>query len=281
MQLKTLLIVLIIPVAFQLHILGQDSITESDDSFVKTFENEFKNKDPKSKEKPIIISIGSEILPNWFFNPPPATETEIYSIGIADPAVPEDIAKIQATERALSLVGLMSGTQVSALTDNYQGNNGGKFEEMTKYKGTYPIFGNYSVIDSFTTRFKEKIILLKYQKSKTDSLKIKAEFELYKSQRDANVGTYYISNIIARCKRDTNFIYYKYEQYVNNFQIISIFNKQPIDVPLAMYDYTEGLKNTTDSTQKNNIKLPHRGLWQGYIESFMENLSFLSSNIKS
>ena len=281
MQLRISLLIFFISFLFQLLLSGQDFNSFNNSDFIQTFDNEFKIPEKKAKESPIILGIGSEPLPNWFFNPPHSTEHEIYSIGIADPAIPVQIAKTQATERALSLIGLMSGTIVSELTDNYNGNNGSKFEEITRFKGTYPLLGQFTIIDSFTTRFKETAVLLKYNNIITDSIKLKVEFEIYKSQHDANSGTYFVSNIIAKCKRDTNFLYYNFKQYVNDFQIVSIINKQLIDIPLAIYEYTEFTKNKADSTKNKNIRLAHRGLWQGYIESFMESLSVLSSNAKS
>jgi hypothetical protein len=283
MCLKGLLFVVICSIVMPKMLTGQisDSDSFNNNDFEKTFENEFKKQDKNPKQKPIILGVGSELLPQWFFNPPSSTDQMIYAVGIADPALPDNYARLQATERALSLISLMSGTNVTALSDNYQGTKGTKFEEINRFKGAYPLLGKYAIVDSFTTRFKEKLVLIKYEKNHTDSLPFRSEFELYKSQLDAGAGTYYTSNIIAKCKHDTNSLYYNYKQYVNDFLIISIVNNQPIDIPLAIYAYAETSKSATDSAENKIAKLAHRGLWQGYLESFMESLSFLSSNTKS
>jgi hypothetical protein len=268
---------------FVLHIIqGQDDeVMVNSNDFEKTFEKEFQKQEKQPIEKKIILGVGSETLPGWFFNPPQSTMHEIYTIGITDPAIPDSLANFQAIERALSLVSLMSGTSVSTMSDNFQGQKGTKYEEITKFKGTNSITGHYTIIDSFITRFNEKVLLLKFEKNNTDSIKVKVEFELYRSQMEAGIGTYFTDNIIAKSKRDTNFIYYNYKQHVNDFMIVSLVNKRPVEIPLAIYEYTNGLQGTADSVKNNIVKLPHRGLWMGYLQSFMESLSFISSNLKS
>ena len=59
-----------------------------------------------------------------------------------------------------------------------------------------------------------------------------------------------------------------------------------MDIPPGMYEYTGAARKiTTDSLNSASIKLAHKGLWLGYLKSFVDNLSILAStknaNLKS
>jgi hypothetical protein len=229
------------------------------------------------KTKPVLISIGAEVLPFWFFETPRSDESSVFSIGISDPEIEDSLATIQATHRALLLAGLMMGADISGIFDDYQSESGKKYEEMNKIKNLYHLIGKYFVTDSFRTRFKEKVVLLKFIKDTADTIKFSVFIDYYKSQVESNSGINNFVSISTRYKVDTCKYLYSYEQSGNDFSITSVVNKNQYDIPLGMYQY---VKTGTDEREET-IYLQHKGLWYGYYQAFIDGLAILTSTIRS
>lgn len=259
--------------------------TEISKDFMSTFEKETSELEQESNPQPLLLSIGAEILPNWFWNIPSSNSQELYAIGISDPQMEsQQKAKLQAIERAKMQIALISGTEVSGITDYYVEASGekNKIEENYYYLGKRYIVGSFSIIDSFKTRFGERMLLLKLNKREMDSIPIKIDINRYKSMTKAENGWYTSEKTIFTFLCDTNNFKYEYTQDDRNFSIESLLNRDTINIPLGMYQYSINSMNASDSTFKiNTINLEHRGLWYGYIQSLINSITLFASNKRS
>lgn len=227
--------------------------------------------------KPILISVGAETMPLWFFEFPASDSGTIYSIGISDPGIDDSTAKFQATHRALLTAGLMMGSDISGVFDDYHSESGKKYEEMNKIRNLFPLVGKYYIADSFNTRFKEKVVLLKFIKNVIDTIRINVSIDYYKSQVESYIGTKNYVSISTKYRVDTCKYLYSYEQNGNDFSIVSIANKRSYEIPLGMYQY---FKTGTDE-REDIIYLQHKGLWYGYYQAFIDGVALMTSTVRS
>lgn len=264
----------------QLIIFGQEITSQK--LIYSTFDQEtIKDIEELNTDKPVVLEIGAEILPEWFYDTPKSSNSYLYAIGISDPFISDKLSAQQAYQRALFLIDLMTGTEISGVSDNYADRNGKKYEEIDKFKGQLWLIGKISVVDSFYTRFKEKIMLIRFDKMCTDTLKLKSSVDYYKSQIETDAGIYTFVNLTLSFKQDTVFSYYNYVQYGDYFSIKSLFVEQDVEIPNGLYEYT--LKNFDSEKSNSNkiVTLPNKGLWFGYLVSFIEELSLKASNLRS
>jgi hypothetical protein len=227
-------------------------------------------------EKPIVLTVGTEILPSWFFDMPSEGSDVVYSVGISDPGVDDSIASLQAIHRAVFVAGMMQGVDVSGIFDNYESDNGKKIEEMNKIRKLNPVIGQYFIVDSFKTRFKEKVYLLKLACNAKDTIKINGSVDYYKSEVVSDIGTKDYISITCKYRIDTCKYLYLYEQNGNDFAITSVANKHLNEIPFGMFQYNK--KGNNDST---TICLQHKGLWYGYFQTLMEEMTIQTSLIQS
>ena len=106
----------------------------------------------QSVKKPvnqILLNIGANKLPDWFFMPPQSTNDTIYAIGISDPFVSEKIAFVQAKLRSIATLALMTEAFITGINENYSKNTADEFEELFKCKNSKILTGTLNVSDSF------------------------------------------------------------------------------------------------------------------------------------
>ena len=262
-------------------VFSQQQISKAEKSELeKTFDKVFYKEQPEEKPvKQLILGIGANELPGWFFDAT-STHDTIYSIGISDPLAPQAFA--QAYQRSVATMALMAGAVVTGLSDNYSSDVSGKFEEIIKCRGDSILTGKVMVTDSFTTKFGEKILLLRIIKNTSDSIRVNIFLEQYKSVSKVEYGYINLTKVDFNCKYNkSENLNYNFTQCDRDFSIKSVFNNLVIDIPPGMYEYTgTALKISTDSLSTVSIRLAHKGLWLGYLKSFTDNLSILASNNK-
>jgi hypothetical protein len=251
--------------------------------FVQIFEKETNTQKDSAAQHPVIISIGAETLPEWFGQIPESKDSDFYAIGISDPKIESRQAVTQAIERAIMQFSLMTGSFMSGVSDTYSGSSGNKYEEVYKCKGNSTLLGKYSITDSFETRFGEKLLLVKFKTTPKDTLSVKTSFDIYKSVMKAPVGWYVYENISMLYKRDTVTMAYQYSKNNDNFSSASVFDREVVDIPMAMYDYEviNGGEVTASAQDTATIKLAHKGLWCGYFQAMVNSMSVLAANHRS
>lgn len=226
----------------------------------------------------LVIGIGNEALPA-FFNPiPTSNEDVIYSVGVSDPYANDSVALMQAKARALLLASIFNGCRLSGVFDNYDNSgNTGKLQELYRMKSVAPLIGSLTIIDSLQTRFNEKILLVKIDKTGKDTLIKDVLIELFKTQRKLDYGTQIDYNIKVEERYNNVDFSYIYTNVDGSFEIISKLDKNRSKVPPGIYQYEQ---NSSDSV-KNVVYLQHKGLWCGILQAFTNELALQASTSKS
>lgn len=229
-------------------------------------------------EPNLVIGIGNEALPA-FFNPiPSGDENAIYSVGVSDPYANDSVALMQAKARAILLASVFNGCRLSGVFDNYDNSgNTGKLQELYRMKSIAPLIGSFTIVDSLQTRFNEKILLVKIDKTGKDTLTKNILIELFKTQRKLDYGTQIDYNIKVEERYDNVDFSYIYTNVDGSFEIISKLDKNRSKVPPGIYQYEQ---NSSDST-KNVVYLQHKGLWCGILQAFTNELALQASTSKS
>jgi hypothetical protein len=226
----------------------------------------------------LVIGIGNEALPT-FFNPiPSGDEDVIYSVGVSDPYANDSVALLQAKARAVLLASIFNGCRLSGVFDNYDNSgNTGKLQELYRMKTVAPLIGTFTIVDSLQTRFNERILLVKIDKTGKDTLTRESLIELFKTQRKLDYGTQIDYNIKVEESFNNIVFNYTYTNADGSFEIISKLDNNLSMVPPGIYQYEQ---NSSDST-KNVVYLQHKGLWCGILQTFTNELALQASTSKS
>ena len=130
----------------------------SADTIADYFEKEFSERSESNNEFSLVTP--PEILPSWFFNPPQHENDILYAIGISDPWIDKERAEKQAEIRAFSIASFMNKTASKGVSDVFtESGKRYKFEQLSRFIASQNIDLHELAIDSFVTKYKEKIVL--------------------------------------------------------------------------------------------------------------------------
>ena len=226
----------------------------------------------------VVIGIGNEALPSFFDPIPSGDENIIYTVGVSDPYANDSVALMQAKARAVLLASVLNGCRFSGVFDNYNNSgNTSKLQELYRIKSAVPLIGSLTIVDSLQTRFNEKILLIKFDKTGKDTLTKEVLIELFKTQRKLDYGTQIDYNIKVEERYNSVDFPYIYTNVDGSFEILSKLDNNKSKVPPGIYQYEQ---NSSDST-KNVVYLQHKGLWCGILQAFTNELALQASTSKS
>ena len=237
-------------------------------------------------------------VPDWFLNPPVSEGDEVYSIGISDPGLDSTEALNMAIYRArvMAHVFRYSVTQLLCdfFMDEVEHSNNVVYEHFSRINSTISVDSeSYELINQFTNRFDETLVLIKMQ----PSLKIPKEktyaiqLELFKNETDASIyGNY--ESVYDLMVKSNNIIqvdpvFYQLTEYGTRTDVISGINNRNQQVPIYSLGY-EGL-SSSDSVRYQYFS---HGLWKEYMKAVMtfimnaarekpENVQVLSDKYQS
>lgn len=228
-------------------------------------------------------------LPDWIdlstIEPLP---NEVYAIGISDPKLNTQIAHKQAITRAKLLISLMSDAKIKDCKEIYtneteqhhQSDYATKFTrfQQIKSKLTYDE-SQFQIVDSITTRFGEKIILLKYTSDPNNSIKKSGIIEstVDVMLAEYNLRTKFQENKFFNCMFKASspssldegmYRLYKVDEISD---IVSTFNDQTFNFSP---DYFKYLLHDPNKVPDYPVKTKlYYGLWKAYFESMVIQLS--------
>jgi len=250
--------------------------------FERVYEKELsKETSPLRKDQ---FSIGVSELPVWFWNIPESTDKGCYAIGISDPEMDnKHNATNQAFYRALMQFNLMNGTKFSGISDLYNKDVQNKYEEISRFLGSSVIQGNCLIADSFQTRFGETVLLVSLDRADTKAMHLQTDIQTYKSYSKIEIGWCNSEQTNCVIKNDSNLFYYEYLQADDCCAINSVYNNDTIQIPAYQYVYRADAANAIDgsSITDTTIQLYKKGLWLGYLQSFINNLQTATTNLHS
>lgn len=251
-------------------------------NFEKVFEKELSAETLQLKKEQFAMGVSE--LPAWFWNFPVSTDKVSYAIGISDPEM-EDKHKAtnQAFYRALMQFNLMNGSKFSGISDLYNKDLQNKYEEISRFLGSSEIQGNCLIADSFQTKFGETVLLVSLDRTNTKTMHLQTDIQTYKSYSKIEIGWCNSEQTNCVIKNDSNFFYYEYLQADDCCAISSVYNKDTIQVPAYQYVYRAEGANAIDSSSVDDttIQLYRKGLWLGYLQSFINNLQTATTNLYS
>lgn len=245
----------------------------------KLYLKEFDNNEEDRTLRPEQFSIGVADLPRWFWNIPASTGNTCYVIGISDP-LPNDSSKAaqQAMGRGLLQVHLLNHAEISGVSDLFNSDLQNKYEELYRFQAKSELDGCYSKVDSFTTRYGEKMYLIQLHRTKKKT-SLYTFVELYHSFTKVNCGWLGSSKLSCVWQSDNFSLSYECIQNDNKHEINSLINNDTIPIAGIRYEYhSSGEECKDDST---SIKLHRRGLWSGYFDALCEGLQTVASNAES
>lgn len=204
-------------------------------------------------------------LPDWFFKlPQPATNEEVYAIGISDPGMDNTyLARQQAMYRSYYLVSMILQSKVTKYHDSFSESYSGV--TTTKSNDIANICGGkkkieIQVVDSFTTKYNERMYLVKGWLTEK-GLETQSITKSFSKQ----VNNTLLHTMESICQIEKNNIYYATKDSSNNVVYVnSSVNKNFYKVTNGEYVYKD--KNFTVSS------LPY-GLWQGFSLACISSIS--------
>lgn len=272
----------IVLLTFLLHVSASHAQNDDKSNFERIFWQELNEEE---KNEPLIkeqFSMGISELPQWFWNLPVATDKLSYAIGISDPEMEDSVkAQQQAVQRALLQLSLMNGASISGVSDLYSKDLQNKYEEYYKIAGISFVQGGIVVLDSFKTRFGEKMVLLKLDRNGKKQFRIETGIEDYKSNTKIEIGWCSSEKISYFARTDSDTMRCVCEQDNEQYNLLSVWNRDTISIPAYRYEYKGMHTDNPTDVSDSIIKLYHKGLWSGYFQAFLNGLITTTANHQS
>lgn len=231
------------------------------------------------------LSYYPDSLPSWFFNPPQSGSDDFYAIGVSDPDMTRDSARLQAIERAKGMIAFQVDSKIQYFRDiyNIERVNGRYTEQGQKYDTYYKVSSSipfyepsFAVVDSHFTRYNEQIVLVKYSPlpnvTSNDALEAQAavvrlEFSLnnvYELQEE------YDLHFFQDCKRTEyntdNSYQYRLRDY--RFSFSSAVKSKVHNYPSYNYKYYG-----PDEYDSTIVFTSYPGLWGGIVRGWMREMT--------
>ncbi len=251
-------------------------------AFKRIYQYELSENDSLKSLRKEQFSVGVSELPVWFWGIPLSDGKTRYAIGISDPVMKDTIqARRMAIDRALIQLGLMDGVKFTGVSDLYDKNLQNKYEELYKMEGSLILKGSYMIADSFTTRYGEKMYLLKYQSQGQGNTKLDIVMQTYKSNTKIDIGWCVSEKTEYILKTDKTDYYYAFMEDDNRSELVSLCNSDTIPAYRYMYEYTTTSPSNTHKDSELILKLYGKGLWWGYLKALSNNLQLMIANKRS
>lgn len=249
-------------------------------SIKQLYQLEYSDEPDDQPLRPEQFTIGISALPHWFWNIPASTHQTSYAIGISDP-LPDDSAKAahQAMARGVLQLHLLHHAEITGVSDLFNTDLQNKYEELYRFQTNSELEGSYSKVDSFTTRYGEKMYLIQLKTTKKISTSLYSNVEIYRSYSKVNSGWCGTSKVHCTWQFDTVSLSYDCTQNENQVEIISLINNDTIPITGYRYEYHPPLDVCSNDTTV--VKLHRRGLWSGYFDAFCEGLQTVATNVES
>jgi hypothetical protein len=224
-------------------------------------------------------TVGISDLPSWFWNFPKSETGILYAIGISDPMMKDTVkANRMALDRALMQFAMMEGVRFTGVSDLYDKNLQNKYEELYRMEGRSTLKGCYSIIDSFTTRFGERIYLMKHNMQGSEQKKVDFMVQRYKSNTKLESGWYQSENADYVFNIDSIHYLYRFTEEDGQKEMLSVCNSDTTPTFNYMYEYNGSKVQSADSDTCSTLKLFGKGLWWEYLRSLTNSLQQTVSN---
>jgi hypothetical protein len=215
-------------------------------------------------------------FPEWFYRCPLSNTDEIYSIGISDPGLPENQARVQALQRAGIVGGLLSNSTADVISENRDG----RFTSSCKIQ-SYEQKQRVLVLDSFKTKYDEMVYLTRIATGDAKStMSTCVETEMY-SKGDS---TFSRVELQARSGNEAlGYLSQRSSSLNKRFTQAQTTEGESI-VPLKSSKYSYKNVEVETLLERNDVmeslnkgEVGEFGLWYGFVMALCHGLSELSS----
>lgn len=250
--------------------------------FKSEFQNEFgiidlsKVDEPKSNIDKVFFKTE---LPDWLFNFPKATDSEIYAIGVSDPGMKQDTAKLLAILRAKAVCSFLVNSNVNGLADYYSSEkdlnsgvlNSSVYKEFNEFISFINIDDdNFNVLKEVYTKNQEYIVLVKLNikekpKNLSTSIKCLADISRYYTNRNSKYSSTVRMEIMIgeqeSNSKENNYTDYIVKNINNSVKIISIFSYRNQVSSSNLMTYMSSDSVVENSEKKDVSCTLQHGLW--------------------
>ncbi|MDY0076266.1 MAG: hypothetical protein RBR87_03235 [Bacteroidales bacterium] len=238
-------------------------------------------------------------LPQWVFNLPSSNQNVIFTLGISDPGMTADSARLLAILRAKAILAIMNHSKVSGLTDYYISEKDLKSGEVLSsvYQEFNKIISDFTFnVTGFTiekeafTNHGEHIILASLNtapQTSNDSVTIKslAEVSVSYIKRNNKHSTTSRTELMGdekeKSKNLNNSFYYLVKHSNKQIKILSNFNEREVTNFGEIMTYkTPTNQVSINDPSRLSCTLQH-GLWHAFSYLILKKvvLDFQDSNI--
>jgi hypothetical protein len=219
-------------------------------------------------------------LPDFLLN---STETGPLYLGISDPDLDSTVAVNQALHRACAMLYLSMNARVRSLFDYYIGEeysgSGGTFQSFIQLSVHDSVFPQYTVIDTFFTRFNEAIIrispvsedpLIDFSIGKSYKIivdKFRMEYEWGGASEFEDQTEISIHNFDSIDTHNILTIF----QYDHQFEVVSTTDGNERHFPTLRYNYVD--------LEKGKQQYFKYGLWVYFVNKMMEAIADESKRV--
>jgi hypothetical protein len=206
-------------------------------------------------------------------------------LGISDPFVHADTANNQAMQRAVLIASLLSESKISHVKELYSkaqddGKSSGVDSKFTRFQtvNTSLIYNNlqFEILDSCTSQFGEKVILMLYHPDSTQLVNdqsLSASIDVMQteySHRSRYEETKLFFCKVANGNSESTYRLYKNDETCD---IESTFNQQSVPFKPDIFKYLLSQKSQVpDNPLKTKL---YYGLWKAFFESLITQYTFL------
>lgn len=225
-------------------------------------------------------------LPAWIgLNTHEISPASKIVLGISDPFIHSDTANNQAMQRAMLIASLLSNSKISHVKELYSkaqddGKSSGADSKFTRFQtvNTSLIYNDlqFEILDSCTSQFGEKIVLMLYHPDSTRSdnkQSLSATIDVM--QTEYSHRSRYEETKLFFCKVSNGNSESTYRLYKNDetCDIESSFDQQSIPFKPDIFKYLLSQKSQVpDNPLKTKL---YYGLWKAFFESLITQYTFL------
>jgi len=258
-------------------------LDENKKHFKKIFDKEIQQYDTKHHK---LKDTRPEVLPPWI-NHTTKDNEKLFLLGISDPGLEMQQAKVQALHRIKLIYCLLSNPTIKILNDiyskEYNESHARKYESFSKINASDIIdTSSIQIIKQHTTKYDELILLASIEKMPagkkySDSVIVNIEHIVvdlnidddFENQKAIDIHSCIYSNNKESKKYD-----YTYKRIGSHINISSFIDNAALDIPELPYNYEAQDSTVTDSTA--TIYKINNGLWNGYIEAIISQMHHLA-----
>jgi hypothetical protein len=216
----------------------------------------------------IYKNIKSQQIPNWVNNIPPSNKRYIYSIGVSNP----DSDSVQAVSTAINRAELMASILYKStvqqlcsyflneydISSNILYENYVQIVSNTKFK-------KYTIEKTYTNRYNETIVLVKFNTRSAISTDTKNILSIYKNEFNSTTSeqletVYELSKEV----KDASSLIYQLTTLGEHIELLTKIDDKTTKIPIYNLSYL-----TTNDTIVNNKTLSY-GLWNEVLKTTVD-----------